>query len=146
LSQQTEAADGGVLRQLVAEIAALRAALDEVREILRGASKSHYTVDEVAARFGRAPYTIRSWIRDGRIRAERLTGTGPRGRLLVPRSELDKLVAQGRGARVSLYDRVEGAPLLTMNLHGEIVRKVWHTAQRTPGSSRARTLNIAARQ
>lgn len=78
----------------------LRDAVEEIRSQLAGTSKSHFTVDEVAAMTGRVPYTVRSWIKEGRIRAERVAGTGPRGRLLIPREELKKLITQGHGESV----------------------------------------------
>jgi excisionase family DNA binding protein len=73
----------------------ISAQLSEIRAQLDGRMKSHLTVEEVAAVTGRVPYTIRRWISDGRIHAERVNGTGPRGRLLIPRSELDKLITSG---------------------------------------------------
>ena len=42
----------------------------------------------------------RQAIIEGRIRAIRVSGTGPRGRLLVPREELQKLVGTGMAGEV----------------------------------------------
>lgn len=71
--------------------------VQDIKEKLDGTQKSHYVVDEVARMTGRAPYTVRTWIRSGRIRAERVAGTGPKGRLLIPREELAKLIADAKG-------------------------------------------------
>ena len=78
----------------------IREGVDDIRRRLDGARKSHYTVEEVAELTGRAPYTVRAWIAGGRIDAIRVPGTGPKGRLLITQSELDKLVGSGMGARV----------------------------------------------
>lgn len=77
------------------------AGLGEVRRILDGRSKSHYTVEEVAGLTGRAPYTVRTWIKEGRVRATRVSATGPKGRLLVAREELQKLVTAGMADRMA---------------------------------------------
>jgi excisionase family DNA binding protein len=77
------------LTQILAEIRALR-------ELLQGARKPLLTIDEVARLTGRDPYTVRRWVKEHRIRATRVHGTGPRGRLLVAREELDRLLAGGR--------------------------------------------------
>lgn len=92
--------EGEALSQVVILLRALQESVDEILAQLAGASKSHYTVDEFARVVGRAPYTIRSWVTQKRIRAERVSGTGPRGRLLIPREELKKLVASARGENV----------------------------------------------
>lgn len=72
----------------------------ELRDRLAGAWKSHLSVEEVAVEVKRAPYTVRQWIREGRLRAERVAGCGPRGRLLIPQEELQRLIATGRGAKI----------------------------------------------
>ena len=74
--------------------------LREIQQRLAGAHKPYYTVDEVAAMTGRSEYTVRRWISEQRITATRITGTGPRGRLLIARDQLDRLIASGMGAGV----------------------------------------------
>jgi excisionase family DNA binding protein len=88
---------------LLSELQQIHAALDELREYVTGTVKSHLTVDECARTVGRSCYTVRDWIRRGRLRAERVTGTGPRGRLLIPREELRKLIAQGSGGNITPF-------------------------------------------
>jgi excisionase family DNA binding protein len=76
-------------------IRGIYSALDDIRTQLGGLRKSHYTVEEVAEATGRAAYTVRAWIKQGRIRAIRVPDTGPKGRLLIPREEFEKLVGSG---------------------------------------------------
>jgi excisionase family DNA binding protein len=78
----------------------LDAAIGDLRAEIGGRRKSHYSVEEVAELTGRAAYTVRTWIKEGLIVATRVHGTGPRGRLLVPRDELLKLVERGQGTQV----------------------------------------------
>lgn len=77
------------------------AGVGDIRMQLSGLRKSHHTVEEVAEATGRAPYTVRTWIKEERIRAIRVPGTGPKGRLLIPHEELEKLVAAGLASRLS---------------------------------------------
>ena len=74
--------------------------LTEIRAQLDGVKKDFYAIEEVAEMVGRSSYTVRRWISQKRLNATRVEGTGPRGRLLVPREELDKLIRVGRGAGV----------------------------------------------
>jgi excisionase family DNA binding protein len=82
-----------LLRPVLAELELIRATLEARR-------KPHYTVDEVAELTGRTPYTVRRWISEERIQATRIEGTGPKGRLLIAREEVDALIAAGLGAQV----------------------------------------------
>jgi excisionase family DNA binding protein len=72
----------------------------QIRTTLSRKHKDFFTIDEVAQATGRAPYTVRTWVSAGRIKAIRVAGTGPKGRLLVPREELAKLIASGRAGEV----------------------------------------------
>ncbi len=94
LAPPADLAPDTVARHLML-LPAILAALSELRLTLVGQLKSHLTVEEVAKEVGRAPYTVRAWIRDGRIGAIRVSGSGPKGRLLIPREELRKLIAAG---------------------------------------------------
>jgi hypothetical protein len=93
-----------MLREIRVAVADLRYQLEhavaELRADLAGKRKSHFTVEEVGALAGRAPYTVRTWIKLGLIKAIRVAGTGPKGRLLVPREELEKVVNRGSGADI----------------------------------------------
>jgi excisionase family DNA binding protein len=58
-------------------------------------------VEEVARLVGRSAYTVRRWIAEHRINASRIADTGPRGRLLIPREEVGKLISEGKGNLVA---------------------------------------------
>ena len=76
-------------RQLLAEIVAVKDSLRENR-------KQKLTVEEVAELTGRSAFTVRRWIKEGLIHADRVQGTGPKGRLIIDRSELDQLMTRGK--------------------------------------------------
>jgi excisionase family DNA binding protein len=75
----------------------VKLAVDAIRGQLAAKHKPSYTVAEVAELTGRSSYTVRRWIAEGRIKAIRIQGTGPKGRLLVPRDQLESLVSAGMG-------------------------------------------------
>jgi hypothetical protein len=70
--------------------------LGAIEERLAGARKEYYRVDELSALVGRSGYSVRRWIKEGRLKATRVAGTGPRGILLVPREQVERLVNSGR--------------------------------------------------
>ncbi|MCE9560534.1 MAG: helix-turn-helix domain-containing protein [Planctomycetes bacterium] len=71
--------------------------LDALRDMLGGTRTRNLLVEEVARLTGRSGFTIRRWIAEGKLKAVRIAEGGPRGRLLVPSTELDRLIACGRG-------------------------------------------------
>jgi excisionase family DNA binding protein len=89
-----------LLAEIAKRLVSVEAKIDTLRQRFDGRLKSHFTSDEFAELVGRSSYTVRRWVSDGRITATRVQGTGPRGRLLIPRSELERVVADGRGAAV----------------------------------------------
>lgn len=103
LSQQvTSLADEiANLRTEFAHIAGMKSVIEEMLDRLQGVSKSHYSVAEIAQLVDRSEYRVRQWIKAGQLNATRVAGTGPRGRLLIPREELSRLVSQGRGESLS---------------------------------------------
>ncbi len=94
---------GGV-DHLLAEVRRLHdkvdAGLADLRDRLTRRTKSHLTVEEVAAATGRSAYTVRRRVKARRLTATRVAGDGPKGRLLVAREELEALVRAGSGANV----------------------------------------------
>lgn len=103
LRQSASAAppSNATIEQLIAYFQAnltkLDSRLDEVRDLVAGRSKEHLTVSEVAEMTGRSAYTVRRWISDGRLNASRVSNTGERGRLLIHRDELRRLISGGLG-------------------------------------------------
>src|SRR5262245_19731989 len=86
-------AAGAVLEQILD-------AVTEIRQVLAGTRKDFQSVEEVARLTSRSPYTVRRWIAQGLIRAERVSGTGPKGRLLIPTDQVRKLIVSGKGSAV----------------------------------------------
>jgi excisionase family DNA binding protein len=82
-------------------ISTLEAKIETLHALLTRKRKDHFVVEEVAKLTGRSPFTIRRWIKENKLQAIRLQGGGPRGRLLIARSELEKLIAAGSGKSVS---------------------------------------------
>jgi excisionase family DNA binding protein len=107
MASQQAPSDGALLPPSEAALASLSRAiatvdrkLDQLRELCTGQRKEHLTVAEVAALTGRSEFTTRRWISQGRLKATRLAEGGPRGRLLIARAELDRLVASGKGGEI----------------------------------------------
>jgi hypothetical protein len=80
---------------LQAKIDKLASRLDEIHDLVTGHTKEHLTVAEFAGSAGRSAYTVRRWISEGRLKASRISDTGERGRLLIHRSELQRLIGAG---------------------------------------------------
>jgi len=78
----------------------LRNRLEDVHVLLSRRAKPQLTVEEVAELTGRSAYTVRRWISEGKLSAIRIGATGPRGRLLIPQSELRRLVTSARGGQI----------------------------------------------
>jgi len=88
------------LREMLSHLRELSRGMHEIRERLAAGFKPHFTVSEFAGLVGRAEYTVRTWISQGKIAAFRVPDTGPKGRLLIPRAELESLVGRGEAGHV----------------------------------------------
>jgi hypothetical protein len=86
----------GDLCMIISRLDELRKDIAEIRERVNG-TREFYTVEQFANCTGRAPFTVRRWIKNKLINAERVVGTGPKGRLLIPGSELGRILRSGRG-------------------------------------------------
>jgi excisionase family DNA binding protein len=94
-------------------LAELHQKLDALMQASRGNRKPLLTVEEVAGLTGRSAYTVRRWVKQKLLTARRIDGAGPKGRLLIDRSELDRLLRQGLAGRVppvALSSPSEGSP------------------------------------
>ena len=66
--------------------------MTELRDEMHDRRKPFVTVREAAAQCGRSEYTIRRWVAQGRVKATKVEGTGPHGRLLLARDDLERLL------------------------------------------------------
>ena len=89
---------GPIWAAFAQSIERLRTEVRELRNDLTSKRKQFYSVDEVAELLGRSSFTVRRWLKEGRIEARRIEGTGPRGKLLIAATELPKLVRDGLGS------------------------------------------------
>ena len=60
-----------------------------------GSEPEFITVSEAARILRRSPYTIRRWLREGKLDGSKTTN-GSRGQYLIRRAEVDSLLRQGR--------------------------------------------------
>jgi hypothetical protein len=56
---------------LLGMIPAIFASIGEIHRLLSDRRKDHYTIEEFAEIVRRAPDSVRTWVRDGRVGAER---------------------------------------------------------------------------
>lgn len=57
--------------------------------------KESYTVEEVAERANRRPFTVRQWCNKGQIKAEKIHGRGRQGEWRIPHEEVGRLQGEG---------------------------------------------------
>lgn len=86
VSNAVTPANMSLLERIAGRLDSLELKVEGLRELLIARRKDFYTVDEVADIVGRSAFTVRRWITEGRLHATRIEGTGPRGKLLVPRA------------------------------------------------------------
>ena len=79
--------------------------------------KPSYTVAEVAQRLGRSAYTIRRWIKEGKLDAIKLNGGGPKDRYLIEHREVQELLLDG-GTRLRTLVSTEASGCLRSSSRG----------------------------
>ena len=97
------------LAELRGQVPTLLKKLDTIHELLASQRKDNYVVEEIAKLTGRSEYTIRRWVTEGKLKAVRIAEGGPRGRLLIPREELERLIAAGKGSEIPVTSLVKDA-------------------------------------
>lgn len=91
---------GDAVREILDAVRSISARVNDIESALHNTSKPQLTVEEVAQACGRSAYTVRRWITQGRLTAIRIGGCGPRGRLLIDRAQLRRLLDSGLGEHV----------------------------------------------
>lgn len=73
--------------------------LDMLAQLLKaGAStvvRESYTVEDVAKRLGRTPWTVRNWANNGQVRATKVRGKGRTGEWRIAHEELLRVEREG---------------------------------------------------
>lgn len=92
--------EAAVAKLVLPELRSIAAKMEEIAAKINKQRKEFYPVDEFASLMGRSAYTIRQWIGRGQLKAERVAGTGPKGRFLIPHSELQRMIGEGKGAEI----------------------------------------------
>jgi len=92
-----EARCAQILQELTEESKQILSRLDRIESRLAGQLKDPLTVEEVATLAGRSAYSVRRWVRLGRLPATRVSGSGPKGRLLIRRRDLERILEEGLG-------------------------------------------------
>ncbi len=100
------------LEDLSREVAGLRM---DLRASLapKHKSKPFYTVRELATELGRSPYTIRRWIREGKIDALKLNSGGPRDRYLIDYSQVQEMLMNASASEKLAVNREVSESLRT---------------------------------
>jgi excisionase family DNA binding protein len=84
--------------RLLESIDALHATIQKMDRRLDDQSTQYYTVTEFAKLVKRSDYTVRRWIKLKKINAFKVKGSGPKGRWLIPRDQLARVLDSGLGA------------------------------------------------
>ncbi len=92
--EEEDAVAPGVMRLLLERLNRIEAKLETLIE--KRARKDRYSVEEAAAILGKAPFTVREWARNGRIRAEkRACGRGRTQEWSIDHEELQRIQNDG---------------------------------------------------
>jgi excisionase family DNA binding protein len=84
-------------QQILESVESNTLAVNQMRTDQAGKNKPVLTVAEVAKLTCRCQDTVRRWIGQGKLKADRVQGTGPRGRYTIRSESLQELLGQGLG-------------------------------------------------
>lgn len=91
------------IRSILSAIASLQSGQTQILELLSNQSaniQEWFTPAEFAKAIGRSPYTVRCWLKDGRIIGQKRTvGRGNRLEWEIPRAELLRFRNHGRAVQ-----------------------------------------------
>ncbi|MBM4040365.1 MAG: helix-turn-helix domain-containing protein [Planctomycetes bacterium] len=73
--------------------------------------KPFYTVRELAQQVGRSPYTVRRWIREGKLNAVKLNDGRPKDQYLIEAQDIQELIlSAGTGERTLVNTGASESP------------------------------------
>ena len=90
-----------LLEDLRQEVSDLRERVSEALTKMGALRRQYYSVNEVARLVGRSAYTVRRWLREGRLQGIKVIGDAPiqrdsrRAPYLIPRDEVVRLLQRG---------------------------------------------------
>ncbi len=99
-TERWDPTNGAMKRAMEEAARAVEEQPEIIRQRVRANAKDFYKVEEFAQLAHRGTGKVRGWIARGSIESVRVAGKGPRGKLMIPGKELEKLFLGKLGVHV----------------------------------------------